>query len=211
MGVIFTNAGHHLRDSGVESGGRFEASMAMAVRDKLVLLLRELGIVYSVPDNLNLKDSIKWVNERAKESDLAFSIHFNSHSSKLVRGTEVYYSNSREEELAITFAEEVSKAGGFRNRGAKHDSQTWVGSLGWLRKLKCDSVLVEVCYLTSKEDMKIYNLDKIAQGFSNAVKAVLQQQKELPEIVQRKLTLIGLLKKLVELLRQQIDLIIKQR
>ena len=211
MGVIFTNAGHHLRDSGVESGGRFEASMAMAVRDKLVLLLRELGIVYSVPDNLNLKDSIKWVNERAKESDLAFSIHFNSHSSKLVRGTEVYYSNSREEELAITFAEEVSKAGGFRNRGAKHDSQTWVGSLGWLRKLKCDSVLVEVCYLTSKEDMKIYNLDKIAQGFFNAVKAVLQQQKELPEIVQRKLTLIGLLKKLVELLRQQIDLIIKQR
>jgi len=210
MGVIYVNAGHHLRDSGSSKNGQFESKLAMSLRDKVVDLLGNTTPVKFVPDHLNLRESIRWVNDRVDEDDLAFSIHFNSHRNSLVRGTEVYYSNERENELAVTFAEEVSKAGGFKNRGAKHDSQTWIGSLGWLRKIDCDSVLVEVCYLISEADMRIYNEDKVAQGFTNAVREVLKQQKELPEIVQQKLTLLVLLRRLVELLKKQRDLIIKQ-
>ena len=209
--TIWLNSGHHLLDVGARHHGLMENIMTIALRNKIVPLVKSFAKIEFVPDHLTLRESIDWINSRADKNDLAFSIHLNSHSNKYVRGTEAYYSNEREQELAITFSEEVSKASGFKNRGAKHDSQTWVGSLGWLRKLNCDSVLVEVCYLTSDMDMQIYDEDKIVQGFVNAIHKALPQQKELPKVIRQKLTLIALLKKLVELLRQQIDLIIKNK
>jgi N-acetylmuramoyl-L-alanine amidase len=178
---IFLNNGHHLKDSGAVHHGHEESQMAIELGNSVALALETFVEVLVVPDDLNLKDSIKWVNDQATEHDFAFSTHFNSHNNQYVRGTEVYYANTREKELAITFAEEVSKAGGFKNRGPRHDSATWVGSLGWLRNLKCDSVLLEVCYLTNHEDMVKYDTQKVTEGIVNAIKKIIPQQVELPK------------------------------
>jgi len=177
---IYLNNGHHLKDSGAVHKGHEESQMAIELGESVVNELSKFVEVLSVPDDLNLRDSIDWVNERATEHDFAFSTHFNSHSNQYVAGTEVYYSNEREKELAITFAQEVSKAGGFKNRGPRHDSSTWVGSLGWLRNLKCDSVLLEVCYLTNNEDMVKYDTQKVTEGIVKAIKKIIPQQVELP-------------------------------
>ncbi len=197
MKKIIINAGHHLADSGVVHKRLIESEMTIALRDKVAILLEDYGKLYIIPDHLNLRQSIAWVNGRADVDSLAITIHFNSHNNRSIGGTEVYYANEREHELAIIFADHVSKSGVFRNRGAKHDSLTWVGSLGWLRKLKCDSVLIEVCFLTNEDDMEKYSANNVSRAIRDAVEEVIPLQDELPtrEELERELkesqTLVG--------------------
>lgn len=174
---VFVNSGHHLGDIGASHGDHKEGALAIRLRDAIVTLLKQEFIEYVyVPDHLNLKETISWVNNRANANDLAFSIHFNSNSTATLRGTEVYYHNNREKEIARVFSRNVSWHLNVPDKGAIHDSVTWVGSLGWLRKLKPDSVLVEVCYLTNEEDMKAYDVGKAAKGHLAAIKELLPRK-----------------------------------
>lgn len=206
---IFINAGHHLKDSGTVHGEHKENEMAIDLVKQIRKQLNAEEVIL-VPDVLDLKETIAWVNERANKDDLAFSVHFNSHRASYVHGTEAYYSNDREKEIAVIFAEEVSRAGGFKNRGARHDSGTWVGSLGWLRKLKCDSVLVEVCYLSSERDTQLYRASKVAPGFLGAVRETEAQLWQMPSLAEIQ-SEINILTKMVEaLIRALANLISKQ-
>lgn len=177
---IFVNAGHHLLDKGAWHKNNPENKLAIELRDIVVPLLQEHVEVISVPDSLNLKETIAWINARAIKDDLAFSIHFNANSNKHKRGTEVYFHNEREKQIGLIFADKVSSALNIWNRGTIEDIYSWVGSLGWLRKLICDSVLVEVCYLTNKDDMDAYTPQKAAQGLLNAIIEIIPK-KELEE------------------------------
>jgi len=58
-------------------------------------------------------------------------------------------------EVGHIVAEKADYSSGVPNRGAKPDTQTAVGSLGWIRKTTMWASLVEVCFLTNPEDMKI--------------------------------------------------------
>ena len=70
---IFVNAAHHLRDSGViygplkenVLGAELPLNLGMMVRDNLRPLLEGYEVFY-VPDELDLKASIAWINERAE-------------------------------------------------------------------------------------------------------------------------------------------------
>ena len=174
----FCNAGHFLHDSGAVAHGHYENKMTIELRDEL----EKLTDIVIVPDNLDLKETIAWINKRASKDDIAFSIHFNSHNDSSVRGTEAYFSNDRESELAGIFSQNVAEALGFPNRGAKPDRFSYVGSLGFLRKLKCDSTLVEVGYLTNDKDLLDYNKRKAARGFVNAIKEAKKTMKTLEEL-----------------------------
>lgn len=173
---IFLNAGHHLFDPGAWHLSMKESGLNIKLRDMVLPLLQKHAEVISVPDDLNLKESIAWINEYATIDDIAFSIHFNSHSDKSKQGTEVYFHNEREKQIAEIFARTVSSAVGLKNRGAIPDRLTWVGSLGWVRKLICDSVLVEVCYLTNESDMSAYTPEKASQGLENAIMEIIPRK-----------------------------------
>lgn len=204
MKRVFLDAGHYVNDSGAIAGGiklgDKENKLTIELRDKVFDLLKNYDVeVIVVPDNLNLKQSIDWVNTQARIEDIAVSVHFNTNSNSIVSGTEAYYSNDREREIAIIFSDAVSKSLGIKNRGALHDSLTWVGSLGWLRHLICDSVLVEVCYLSSPQDREVYNADKAAGGIVSAITKTMNIQNLLPNC--EKLAVeVGSLKKLVDAL-----------
>jgi len=190
---IICNAGHDLSSPGAQSGSSNESEMTMKLRDKIIPLLERMGYeVLIVPDNLNLRQSIAWVNTRATKEDFAFSIHFNYNRYPNIGGTEVYYFNKDEAKLADVFSQHVSVAIGINNRGALHDSLTWVKSLGWLRKLVCDSVLVEVCYLSNENDMKKFNhdYDRTAKGFENAIRRLYPIKKKINEDYQAQLTML---------------------
>lgn len=173
---VFVNAGHHLSDPGAWHDPKTESQLSIQLRDMSLLLLQEHVKVIWVPDDLNLKESIKWINDRATINDIAFSIHFNSNRDKTIKGTEVYYYNDREKQIGEIFSRTVSSALGIENRGAIADKFTWVGSLGWVRKLICDSVLVEVCYLTNDSDMSVYTPEKASQGLRNAIMEILPRK-----------------------------------
>ena len=148
MRTIYIDAGHGGKDKGANVGIYWEGELVQAIRNQLKVLIR----AEFIPDDLNLKQTIEYINKTAKSEDLAISIHLNSHKNPSVRGTEAFYSDNPR--LAEIFSRFVAKELLIPNRGPIHDSQTFVGSLGFLRQLKCQSVLIEVCYLTNEEDRK---------------------------------------------------------
>lgn len=196
---LYINAGHHNSDSGhvevLENGTTVSENMIVrAIRDELKPLLVNYEVVY-VPDNLNLKDSIAFVNETATPSDFALDIHLNGHTNKQISGTEAFY--WKDSRYAQVFARAVSDALWIKNRGAFPDTKSYLGSLGWLRYLKCPSVVLECYYLSNTGDRAKGNPKRVAEGIRNALNELFQIQ-EIEKIQKE----VSRLEQLVALLRQ---------
>ena len=146
MSRVFINAGHHLHDQGTSYGSVKESELAMKIRD---LVAGKLSADY-VPDNLDIKQTIQWINDRADRKDMAIDIHLNSNKNASIRGVEVYYDTDLA--LAQSFAKQLSEKLKIPNRGAIPDSYTYFGSLGFLQQLNCPSLVIELCYLSNPED-----------------------------------------------------------
>lgn len=189
---IFCNAGHHLRDLGVIYKDTKESDLAMKIRDEVKKLLP--NVLY-VSDELDLKESIDWINGIATSEDFAVSIHLNSFNDKSVRGTEAYYWHNPK--VAEVFARHISLKLLIPNRGAKPDTQTYVGSLGFLRNLNCPSVLVECAYLSNEEDRKMITSENsirlAAKGIVMALNELFPQQ-----MINRSIKQLSFLQRLVQ-------------
>ena len=201
MKKYFVSAGHFDGDTaGTVVGNIKEWQETIKVADALVAMPAPEGSVWvRLPDNLNLKQTIAWIKERAAPQNFCLEIHFNGSTILSIRGTEAYYHDTPE--IAEVFARNVSRALSIPNRGAIHDSHTAVGSLGFLRQLPCKAVLVECLYLSNKDDREAYIPVNAAVGLYNAIN-------ELSEpVIRRKVfiltTLIGLMRKLLELLQKR--------
>jgi len=83
-----------------------------------------------------------------------------------------------EPRLAEVFSRNVARVLNIPNRGPKSDTMSGPGELGWLRKIKCQSVLIECLYLTNSEDLKALDEYKIAEGIKNAVFELTSGNKE---------------------------------
>lgn len=214
--VVFLNAGHHTEDPGAISGKFIERDEVKKIRDACLPLFEAAGfVVMVVPDNLNLRESIAWVNRHAKSPNdgLALDIHLNAFHSSRARGTEVFHGASEADVMrrsAEIISQEVSKSLGIPNRGAKADTQSFLGSLGWIRKTNCWALLVEVCFITSPEDMAIFagrgGYEKAAQGIVRGCEHIFGtaepdeiEEEEMDEGVAR---LKKLLDKLLRVLRE---------
>lgn len=201
--TIFISSGHHddpntphFDDTGATSGAFREATINMAIRDEVKELMPE---VVCVPDDLNLRESIDWVNARCAPNDIAIEIHQNSNSNTSVRGTETYYDN--EPEFGEILARNVSKALQVPNRGVRHDSESRAGSLGWIRLTKCSSALVECAYLSNEFDRFIVasvrgQMDA-AQGIKNAIIEYQHKMTLLTTLVSKLREMVAVLVKLV--------------
>lgn len=162
--TIIVNAGHWddphtatIEDPGASHNHVTEAVECMKIRDELVPLLKARGYtVHSVPDELSLRESIAWANKKAPKLNdaLAIDIHLNYLSNSEARGTESFYGKSATSKaIATALASGVSSKLGIPSRGAKPDTQTAVGSLGWIRKTTMWASLIEICFLTNPDDM----------------------------------------------------------
>lgn len=175
--VVIINAGHHKTDTGAVHDGIIERDECYKVRDAVVPILEARGYtVHSVPDDLDLAKSIAWANEKAPSLDagLAIDIHFNSLGNKAARGVEAFHGTSETSpKIAAALAKHVAEKLGIPNRGAKPDTQTAVGSLGWIRKTKMWASLIEVCFITNNLDMAALRAaggyTKAATGIADAI------------------------------------------
>lgn len=181
---IIVNAGHyddpdtpHFDDPGAVANQVREAVEAMKIRDRVVTMLRQTGFeVSSVPDELDLRESIAWANKQAPRLDdaLAIDIHLNYMSDSRARGTESFYGQSdTSKKIAAALANGISESLGIPNRGAKPDTKTAVGSLGWIRKTTMWASLVEICFITNPDDIQALHApggyERAAQGIVNGV------------------------------------------
>lgn len=173
MPTIFLDAGHSRKEAGAKANGLDEALLAIEIRDLVVQKLRgATGYnVFVIGDGLTLKETIANINDEAGKDDIAIALHFNANNNPDLKGVEAYY--YKDSKVAECFTRNICAITGQVNRGARADTETFVGSLGFVRKLPCRSVLIECGYLTNGTEA--WNLtdgafkDKLATGIVNAI------------------------------------------
>lgn len=163
-----------------------ESTEARKVKNEVISQLKQLGhVVYDCTcENGTSQSNVlnKIVNACNSHSvDLDISIHFNagvenSNSDGKTTGTEVFtYGTS---DIAKTYAERVCDAIsklGYKNRGVKVNKKLY-----FLRKTKAPAILIECCFVDDKDDVQLYDYQKIAEAIVYGVTYQKIQQKEEP-------------------------------
>lgn len=152
-----------------------ESTEARAVTKLVIKYLKAAGhTVYdcTVNDGVDKDNVLSKIVKKCNSHtvDLDISIHFNSGRDDLkgdgsIGGTEVLvYSESSK---SYTYAEKIVKSIaklGYRNRGVKVRKDLYV-----LANTKAPALLVECCFVDDKDDIKIYNADKLARAIASAL------------------------------------------
>ncbi len=158
-----------------------ESTEARLVKDKVIAYLKELEhTVYdcTVDNGTSQTDVLDKIVTKcnAHTVDLDISIHFNSGRNDYsgdgsIGGTEVwvYNKSGTSYNYAKKICESIS-ALGFRNRGVKTNTGLFV-----LANTNAQALLVECCFVDDKDDINIYNADKMAQAI---VKGITEKKVE---------------------------------
>ncbi|MEM0981222.1 MAG: N-acetylmuramoyl-L-alanine amidase [Cyanobacteria bacterium P01_H01_bin.58] len=180
MGQIFISAGHGgfedgSLDSGVIIADTTEAAEMIRIRDLVVPELRSRGFeVLAVPDDLSNEQTLNWINSRCRLSDVALEIHAGAFTSPGARGASVFYiakNDVRQSHAELLLLALLRRVPQLPSRGARPDTMTGVGSLTFTRRLNCPSLLMEVGYLTSPDDLGLIQNRRrdIALGIADGV------------------------------------------
>jgi len=186
MAAIFVSAGHggfegNLRDVGAVAFGTTEAQEIILTRDLLVAELRQRSIeTFSVPDSLSLVQSIAWINDRCQAGDVALELHADAFSSPKARGASAFYIGSnprRKADADLILNGYLRRIPEMPNRGAKADTEAGVGSLAFCRRVAIPSLLIELGFLTSPDDLKIFQTRRrdMALGLADGLEAWLKK------------------------------------
>ncbi|MGB7440202.1 MAG: peptidoglycan-binding protein [Coleofasciculaceae cyanobacterium] len=179
-GRIIISAGNDLTNPGIKALGTTEAKEMILTRDAIVKELNGRGVSFIVvPDDLDQKRTIEWINNRALPDDVAIEIDGNAFNGS-VRGTEAYYVDDNKErkedaqkllDALLKQVPEMQFPGRPRSRGAKPDSLTGSGKLAFCRELPVPSVKMTLCFLDNQEDLKLLQekRDKFAQGLADGL------------------------------------------
>lgn len=177
MGRIFISAGHSTSDPGALAGGTTEAREMILTRDLIVTELRSRAFeVLLVPDDLDLRQTIDWINSRSRSGDVALEIHADAFSNPTVRGTSVFHianNNLRKQHAELLLLSLLQRVPQLQNRGARPDTSTGVGSLAFCRQVVPASLLMQIGYLTNPDDrFLIQNRRRdVALGISDGLAA----------------------------------------
>lgn len=153
---IFLAAGHGGTDPGAIGGQTEEKLEAIKIVDEVERLLRPvLGPqqeLIIVPHEFKLEETVKYINENAKEApeDICIEVHLNSNEGVPGSGTETYYG---EQQLAVKLQTEIVRVLGLRDRGVR-----WGMHLYFNKATNPPSALVELGFINNPED-----LDKVRQ------------------------------------------------
>ena len=186
MAIYSIHAGHGKQDS--KSCGAYtsllkESVANREVKDEVIRLLKTDGhTVYD--DTVDYPSSASdCVNKQVKNTNshsnvsLAIGIHFNSGRNDLkgdnsIGGFEVIVCNNSGTKQTIGKRICSKMEGlGFRNRGVKLNS-----GLGFLKNTKCQSMIVEVCFVDDKDDVELYNKLGVKQIAKAIVEGILDKK-----------------------------------
>lgn len=175
MGRIFISAGHGHGDPGGIALGTTEAREMILTRDLLVRELKSRGVEYlSVPDHLDLRQTIRWINTHSLPGDVAVEIHGNKFNGS-VRGAEVYYiygNSERRRDAESLLNNLLAELPELPSRGARPDSRSQHKSgLGFCRQIAIASLLMEVCFIDNRQDLSLLqnSRDKFARGLAKGL------------------------------------------
>ena len=186
--IINVHAGHN-PDGKIACGAvgyLKESTEARRVKEEVVRMLREMGhTVYdcTVESGISSTDVLKKIVGKCNEHtvDLDVSIHFNSadglKKDGVTTGTEVLvysgYSKALDEAQAVCTA---ISALGYKNRGVKYRPDLY-----FLNKTKAPAMLVECCFVSDKDDVKLYDHYLMAKAIVKGITGKVFEEKEQEE------------------------------
>jgi len=163
--MIFISAGHNpngvKKDSGAVGNGLHEANLAVEIRDLVITALKAKGIKYVCDqDTETLSQYLSRIQTGIGSVVLEF--HFDAAASPtatgctaLIEGEADAFDRSFAKKLVDTTATTL----GIKNRGVISEAESHRGRLGLMRE---DGIicLLEVCFITNKDDIAKYNANK---------------------------------------------------
>lgn len=178
---IVISSGHGKKIRGA-SGYLDEVDEARKVVNKVAERMKHYGVGVEVfHDDVSTSQSENLDRIVAAHNgfkrDLDVSVHFNAYETTgSPMGCEVLYVTQGE--LAAKVSEAICKAGGFKNRGAKHRSD-----LAFLNQTEEPSILIETCFVDSSADADLYRsrFDPICEAICAAISGQAAAEPPPPE------------------------------
>lgn len=181
--MLYLISGHNGERTGASSPYLDEGVETIILRNLICLNLTRNGFIdyYTDDDSESLNKVLSKLKQKVKKEDILLDIHFNA-ASQTVTGTEVFIPTDYTEEeksLAESLLKTVTDTLQIKSRGVKTEGQSQHSRLGILH-LPCTTILLEVCFLTNKEDVYKYKekrevlSQKIAQLFHKYSKITQQ-------------------------------------
>ncbi len=183
--VVVIDAGHGGKDPGAEKQGIMEKDIDLAILLELKELFENseenIGVYYTRTDDSNPSHAQRVGLANKSEADLFISIHNNSTKSgrmSNISGTEVMYSAAQEgefssEDLAKLCMEELVKNLGSRDRGLVDGESIYI-----VRQSKVPVALIEVGFMTNREELKLLNSEEYQEKAANAIYTAIMRALE---------------------------------
>lgn len=147
MGRIFISVGE---------GSPDEVQQLILLRALVTAELRSRGFeVLDVPAYLGLRETIQWINVRARRGDVAVQLDTNASPNPSARGASAFYiayNMERQIQAQRLLRLLVGRLPQLPNRGAKPDTATGFAGLAFNRDVIIPSLLVEVGFWTNPSD-----------------------------------------------------------
>ncbi len=170
---IFISAGHTNvagRDRGAQGNGFFEGDLTHELRDFIIKYLDDFHRIKAQADgnNTTLEQTMTWIRHLTTPRCIVLDIHFNA-ATPQAEGVECFVpANYSQFELGLAgdLVNAVVKQTAFKRRGntggkagVKDEGQSARRRLGWMT-ITGENVLLEVCFITNKQEMEVYQLQK---------------------------------------------------
>lgn len=159
---ICIHAGHGGFDPGACANNYTEAELTIDLRDRIAhyLINNTEGIgIKRDNDDHSLSEVVREYNAVADEKTVNLEIHFNA-GPPAATGCETFIPTrhtEEESEFARKIAVMTASILNIRNRGVKTEEQSARKKL-YISQMDGCNILLEVCFLTNKEDMSSYLL-----------------------------------------------------
>jgi N-acetylmuramoyl-L-alanine amidase len=158
--MIFISAGHHLKDPGAVANGVQENQLTIILRDLVTKALTKMGAKFKV-DNDTETLAAYLGRIKTGTGSVICELHFNASAGK-AEGIEVIIperNTADERALAAAICDAGHATMGLLYRGVIDETKSARKRLGLMRK-EGINVLVEVCFITNKSDLKKYESGK---------------------------------------------------
>ena len=160
--MIILTAGHTGANSGAQCAETHfdEGAENIWLRNRIAeILTNKYNLVVLIDnDNASLSLVTKQINENATTEDIVIDLHFNAHANPQARGAEAIVSDDAttlELRFASRLAHVTADALDIPLRSIKSETQTPHRRLAMLH-LTRQSIILEVCFCTSPEDVVQY-------------------------------------------------------
>lgn len=192
MRKVFTSAGHSNRpgqDRGAVGNGYIEGDLTVEFRELLNKELRFHNIEpISDGNDTVFKDSVVFFKNITSPDSIVIDIHWNAATPK-ASGVEVLIPKIHtdfERELAEKISACIGNELGISLRGkkgVKTEAESHHGRLGWMR-LTGENILIEVCFITNKNDMKSYqnNKQSLAKKLAKIIHEFASKEDDKPNV-----------------------------